>query len=83
MTEPVRLTVARHEPEAELICGLLRSEGLVCTYRITDLAFGQGGEMPFSGAGPREVLVRLEDLEAARGILASAVDIEDASSDAE
>ncbi len=67
--EPVRLTIVSNEPEAELACGLLRSHGIDCMHRITDMAFGSGGEMPASGGGARELLVRPADLEAARGIL--------------
>lgn len=69
MPGPVRLTIASHEPQAELLCGLLRENGIQCVHRITNYAFGAGGEMPSSGAGPREVLVRPEDLERARSVL--------------
>jgi hypothetical protein len=44
-----------------MICGLLRSAGIVCEHRAT-----QGG-VKFGGA--REVLVRPEDLEAAQSML--------------
>ena len=70
--EPVRLLIAANEPEAEIVCQLLRADGLKCAHRITDLAFGSGGELPTSGAGPREVLVRQDELERAREILAAA-----------
>lgn len=70
MDEPVRLMIARHEPEAELVCGLLRDADIVCAHRITDFAFGSGGEVPSSGAGAREVLVRASELERARALLA-------------
>ena len=69
MSDPVRLTIASNEPEAEVLCGLLRSEGIVCMHRITNMAFGSGGEVASSGAGPREVLVRPEDLERSRCLL--------------
>ena len=69
--EPVRLTIVSNEPEAEVLCGLLRSSSIECMHRITNLAFGSGGELPSSGAGPREVLVRPADLEAARELLAA------------
>jgi hypothetical protein len=71
MDDPVRLTIVSNEPEAELACGLLRANDIACMHRITDMAFGSGGEMPTSGAGAREVLVRAEDLEAAREVLAN------------
>jgi hypothetical protein len=67
--EPVRLTIVSNEPEAELACGLLRSHGIECMHRITDMAFGSGGEMPASGGGAREVLVRTADLASAREVL--------------
>lgn len=79
--EPVRLMIATNEPEAELVCGLLRSADLRCMHRITDMAFGAGGEMPNSGAGAREVLVRPADLERARTVLRD--QLEAASGDAE
>lgn len=70
--DPVRLTVVSNESEAELACGLLRSVGIDCMHRITDMAFGAGGEMPSSGGGAREVLVRPADLDQARATLADA-----------
>ena len=71
MNAPVRLTIVGNEVEAELVCGLLRAEGLRCTSRITDIAFGQGGELALSGGGPREVLVRPEDHRRATELLAT------------
>lgn len=67
--EPVRLMIAAHEPEAEIVCGLLRESGIRCMHRITNFAFGSGGEIASSGAGPREVLVRPDELERARELL--------------
>lgn len=67
--EPVRLTIVSNEAEAEMACGLLRAHDIRCMHRITDMAFGSGGEMPASGGGAREVLVRADDLDAARGVL--------------
>lgn len=62
--------VARDELEAELICGFLRAEGIECGYRDTeaiDSAFEE-----FAASGPREVLVREPDLDAARDVIARA-----------
>lgn len=70
MEDPVRVTIVGNESEAELACGFLRAGGIACMHRITDFAFGSGGELPASGSGPREVLVRPDDLERARGLLA-------------
>jgi len=64
-----RLTIASNELEAELVCGMLRNEGIICTHRITNFAFGSGGELPQSGAGPREVLVHEPNLARARELL--------------
>lgn len=70
MNELVRLTVVGNEPEAAMVCGLLGASGIQSMARITDIAFGQGGEMPLSGGGPREILVRRGDLGPARELLA-------------
>ena len=64
--EPVRLTIVPNEPIAEVVCAMLRSNDIVCVQRITNIAFGSGGELPNSGMGPREILVRPADLEQAR-----------------
>ena len=67
--EPVVLTVVSGEAEAEVLCGLLRSEGIECAHRDTD-AIDTPLET-FAAAGPREILVRPSDLEAARELLAA------------
>lgn len=72
MDEPVRLMIASNEPEAEIVCGLLRERGIRCSHRITNIGFGAGGEVANSGSGPREVLVRSSELEAARAAVAEA-----------
>ena len=68
MEDTVRVTVVPGEPEAEVFCGLLRSNGIKCGYRPTDEADsafeGFGGE-----GGEREILVAPADLEAARALL--------------
>ena len=69
MDDPVRLTIVSNEAEAALACGLLRQEGIPCMHRITDLAFGAGGEMPSSGGGARELLVRPSDVSRSRELL--------------
>jgi len=64
----VVVTVVSGEPEAEIVCGLLRSAGLECAYRDT-----QAIDSPledFTAAGPREIVVRAADLEAAKELLA-------------
>jgi hypothetical protein len=68
MAEPVRATTVPGEPEAEVLCGLLRANGIKCAHRPTaeaDSAFeGFGGE-----GGQREILVDPADLDAARELL--------------
>jgi hypothetical protein len=66
--ESVVLTVVSGEPEAELVCGLLRSAGIECAYRDTEAIDSSLEE--FTAAGPREILVRESDLGAARELLA-------------
>ena len=68
--EGVELTVVSGEQEAEVACGLLRSAGIDCAYRDTEAS-----DSPLEGfieAGPREILVRAADLEAARAVLQDA-----------
>ena len=65
--EGVVLTTVSGEPEADIVCGLLRSVGIDCAYRGTEAI-----ESPledFIAAGPREILVREADpaIQAGRG----------------
>jgi hypothetical protein len=66
--EGVVLTVVSGAPEADVVCGLLRSAGIDCAYRDTE-AIDSSLEQ-FTAAGPREILVRASDLEAARELIA-------------
>ena len=53
--DAVRLTTIPGEPEAEALCGLLRSEGIECAHRQT-----AEDDSPFEGIatdGIREILV--------------------------
>ena len=59
--------VVATEPEAELLCGLLRSADIRCGYRQTNLGAGASDGMPVGG--PFEVVVRPEDLSSARELL--------------
>jgi putative signal transducing protein len=63
----VRLTVVANEPEAAVICGLLRTEGIACEERRTDV--GAGAWEATGSGGPREILVKASDLERARELL--------------
>jgi hypothetical protein len=68
MGESVRLTVVPDEGQAEALCGLLRTEGIDCFYRDTDIsAAGIFGGQTFGGW--REILVDEDDLERARELL--------------
>jgi len=66
--DAVVVKVVSGEPEAEIVCGLLRSAGVECSYRDTDALDSLLEE--FTPAGPREILVRKSDLEAAQAVLA-------------
>ena len=67
LDEGVVLTVVASGPEADIVCGLLRSAGIDCAYRDTDVI--ESSLEDFTAAGPREVLVRESDLVAARELL--------------
>ena len=67
--EPVPLTVVGSEAEAEMIRGLLATEGIDSMHRPTN--FGAGATDGFTPAGAREILVRPEQLEEARALLES------------
>jgi Putative prokaryotic signal transducing protein len=67
--EGVVLTVVSGEPEADVVCGLLRSAGIDCAYRDTEAIESSLEE--FTATGPREILVRAADLDAARELLAA------------
>ena len=64
------LTVVSDEPEAEVVCGLLRSAGIDCGYRDTEAIDSPLED--FTAAGRREVFVHESDLDAARALLADA-----------
>ena len=67
MDELVVVEVVATEPEAELLCSLLRSAGVRCTRRQTN--FGAGATDGLPVGGPQDVIVRLQDLESARDVL--------------
>jgi hypothetical protein len=65
--DAVRVVTIPGEPEAEALCGLLRSEGIECAHRLT-----VEDDSPFEGIandGMREILVHERDLERARELL--------------
>jgi hypothetical protein len=61
------LTVVSGTSEAEVLCGLLRSEGIECAYRDTE-AIDSSLE-DFMAAGSQEILVHESDLGAAKELL--------------
>jgi hypothetical protein len=65
----VVVTVVPSEMEAEMACGLLRSAGIECGYRDTEAIDSPLED--FIAAGPREILVHPDDLEAAKELLAA------------
>jgi hypothetical protein len=67
--EGVVLTVVSDGTEADLVCGFLGTAGIDCAYRDTEAIDSPLED--FTAAGPREILVREADLEAARALLAN------------
>ena len=67
-TELVRLTIVPNEFVAETIIALLQTEGIESVQKKTDLAAGMA-DASSSAFGPREVLVRPDDLERARDLI--------------
>jgi hypothetical protein len=70
--EIVVVTVVASVPEAEIVCGLLRANGIECGHRDTEAI-----DTPledFGAAGPQEILVRQADLEDAKSLLATTDD---------
>jgi hypothetical protein len=69
--EVVKLTEAGSEPEAVEICGYLESNGIKAMYDTGGVT-GPGGISQIGGSfgGGQEILVRAEDAERARELLA-------------
>ena len=66
----VRLTVVGDDLQAEVICGLLRNDGIRCMHRKIGLGAAINAES--GGAtigGPTEILVDEQNLEAAKKLL--------------
>ena len=66
--EGVVLTVVPTEGEAQIVCGLLETNGIDCDYRDTEAIDSPIED--FTQAGPREILVHEEDLAAAQQLIA-------------
>jgi hypothetical protein len=67
--EGVVLTIVSGAPEADIVCGLLETAGIDCASRDTEAIDSPLED--FTEAGPREILVREGDLEAARALIAA------------
>jgi hypothetical protein len=67
----VRVTIVADELEAEMVCALLRTDGIEATHRRTDFAAG-AADASTTAAGPREVVVPLQQIHAARELLGAA-----------
>jgi hypothetical protein len=59
--------VVGNSMEAETICGFLRTEGIACDHRHTDMGAGAGDAV--GDGGPREILVARDDLESAQQLV--------------
>ena len=71
----VILTVARHQPEADLIVNLLRDSDIPSYHRR-----GAGFDVPdFLAVGPRDVMVPPDLLDEARAVLAGGAGSDDES----
>jgi hypothetical protein len=68
--DTVVLTVVADGPEAEVVCGLLRTAGIECGFRDTEAIDSPLED--FTAAGRREIFVYESDLDAARALLADA-----------
>jgi hypothetical protein len=63
----VVVEVARSEPEAELLCSVLRSAGIECVPRLTNRGAGAGDGLGTVGA--HDIVVSPRDAHEAREIL--------------
>ena len=67
--DEVVVSVVDTETEAQIVCGLLRSNGIDCYFRDTEEIDSPLED--FTAAGRREIVVRTADEEAARELLAA------------
>jgi Putative prokaryotic signal transducing protein len=65
--DTVVLTVVSGASEAEVVCGLLRSNGIECAHRDTDRI--DSSLEDFIAAGAQEILVHQSDFAAAKELL--------------
>jgi hypothetical protein len=67
MDDWVIVGVANSEPEAELLCSVLRGSGIECLTRLTNSGAGAGDGVGTVGA--HDIVVSPQDAQAAREIL--------------
>ena len=67
MADWVVVEVAGSEPEAELLCSVLRGAGIECWPRLTNTGAGAGDGL--STVGARDIMVSPQDAQDAREIL--------------
>jgi hypothetical protein len=69
----VTLTVVDNELEADMLCGMLRANGIYCAHRNSSVGAAQYGTevagVIFGQGSPSEVLVEEAQLEEARKLL--------------
>jgi hypothetical protein len=65
----VALTVVPNEAEAEVVCGMLRANGIACGYQQTNVGAGAADGFPLGG--PVEIFVAGGDARKARKLLGS------------
>jgi hypothetical protein len=65
--ELVVVEVAGSQPEAEMLCSLLRSGGIACMPRLTNRGAGAGDGWGIGGQ--HQIMVRSKDAQTARKIL--------------
>ena len=63
----VALTMVRSEAEAEVLCGMLRANGIACGYQQTNV--GAGAADGFGRGGALEIFVAEGDAQQARELL--------------
>ena len=77
-----RLTIVPDELQAEMVRAVLDSHGIACVVRRTALGEIQWGAVNTGMGGPREIVVRAADIEAARELLDAPADNVPAEADA-
>lgn len=67
MSDLAVMEVVGSEPEALLVCSILRDAGIKCMHRVTNL--GSGAMDGLTMGGPREIIVHRDDLFKARYVI--------------